>query len=96
MLGGRFDESRGDTLQFHAKQSYVREIGTMVIELKEQRVGPNKLELVYPDAWMAKLKAWVDSWHDHNVFKNMLTKSSCLPYDHKLAGVPRGSKDAPD
>ncbi|KAL0215860.1 hypothetical protein P9112_008044 [Eukaryota sp. TZLM1-RC] len=61
MLWGRFDESRGDTLQFHTKESYIREIGTSVIELKEQRVGPNKLKLVYPDAWMAKLKAWVDS-----------------------------------
>ncbi|KAL0208229.1 hypothetical protein P9112_010816 [Eukaryota sp. TZLM1-RC] len=96
MLGGRFDESRGDTLQFHTKESYIREIGTRVIELKEQRVGPNKLKLVYPDAWMAKLKAWVDSWPDQNVFENVLIKSSCLPYDHKLAGVPRGSKDAPD
>ncbi|KAL0209918.1 hypothetical protein P9112_010002 [Eukaryota sp. TZLM1-RC] len=92
MLGGRFDESRGDTLQFHAKESYIREIGTRVIELKEQRVGPNKLKLVYPDAWMAKLKAWVDSWPDQKVFENVLIKSSCLPYDHKLAGVPRGSQ----
>ncbi|KAL0220066.1 hypothetical protein P9112_005719 [Eukaryota sp. TZLM1-RC] len=56
MLGGRFDESRGDTLQFYAKKSYIREIGTRVIELKEQRVGPNKLKLVYSDACMAKLK----------------------------------------
>ncbi|KAL0222783.1 hypothetical protein P9112_002173 [Eukaryota sp. TZLM1-RC] len=96
MLGGRFDESRGDTLQFHAKKSYIREIGTRVIESKEQRVGPNKLKLVYPDAWMAKLKAGVDSWPDQNVFENVLIKSSCLPYDHKFAEVPRGSKVVPD
>ncbi|KAL0206298.1 hypothetical protein P9112_001605 [Eukaryota sp. TZLM1-RC] len=96
MLGGRFDESRGDTLQFHAKESYVRELGTMVIELKEQRVGPNKLKLIYPNTWMAKPKAWVDSWPNQNVFKNVLIKSSCLPYDHKLTGVTRGSKDAPN
>ncbi|KAL0222835.1 hypothetical protein P9112_002225 [Eukaryota sp. TZLM1-RC] len=60
LLEGRFVADRGDTIQFHHKETFAKTKGTKIIELKEQRVGPNKIELVYSDAWIAKLKAWVE------------------------------------
>ncbi|KAL0206724.1 hypothetical protein P9112_002031 [Eukaryota sp. TZLM1-RC] len=55
LLGGRFVANRGDTIQFHHKETFVKK-GIKTIELKEQRVGPNKIKLVYLDAWIANLR----------------------------------------
>ncbi|KAL0205326.1 hypothetical protein P9112_000633 [Eukaryota sp. TZLM1-RC] len=96
LLGSMFVADRGDTIQFHRKETFVRTKGTKIIELVEQRVGPNNIKLVYPDPWIVKLKAWVDSYPDQRVFENILVKSSCLPYKHDVDGIPQGSKNAPD
>ncbi|KAL0208735.1 hypothetical protein P9112_011322 [Eukaryota sp. TZLM1-RC] len=96
LLGSMFVADCGNTIQFHRKEAFVRIKNTKIIELVEQRVGPNNIKLVYPDPWIVKLKAWVNSYPDQRVFKNVLVKSSCLPYKHHVDGVPQGSKDAPD
>ncbi|KAL0223575.1 hypothetical protein P9112_002965 [Eukaryota sp. TZLM1-RC] len=74
LLRGRLVADRGDIIQFHHKETFVRTKGTKIIELKEQRVRPNKIKLVYSDAWIAKLKAWVDNNPDQRVLDKMLSQ----------------------